>query len=81
MPSVALGCEVHAFRVSVDTRKYRDTDFWDLEHAAVPAAYADAFVSLDRGLVDTLRRCRTPAAQGCELLGSLDALQAWLAGL
>jgi len=78
MPAADLHCELFARRAANPTRRYRDSDFWDIEHARVAPAYAHAFASLDGELVATLRNCDTPRQRGCSILGSTAELAAWL---
>ena len=46
-----------ASRVMNPERAVQSKNFWNIEHTRVPAAYANAFVTEDRGLVDLLRAC------------------------
>jgi hypothetical protein len=78
MPATGLCGEVHAMRVMNPSRRYRDEDFWDVEHVMVPSVYADAFVTLDRELADILRRSEAPSRRGCRILSSLNGLTDWL---
>jgi hypothetical protein len=78
MPATGLCGEVHAMRVMNPSRRYRDEDFWDVEHVMVPPVYADAFVTLDRELADILRRSEAPSRRGCRILSSLNGLTDWL---
>jgi hypothetical protein len=77
MPATGLCSEVHAMRVMNPTRRYKDQDFWDVEHVAVPPAYVDAVVT-ERELADILRRCAGPSRRGCRILSSLKGLTDWL---
>lgn len=54
MPTIELTVQLMASRVMNPERAVQPQDFWDIEHTRVPAAYADAFVTEDRGLVDLL---------------------------
>jgi hypothetical protein len=58
MPATGLCSEVHAMRVMNPSRRYRDEDFWDVENAAVPPAYVDAFVTRDGELANILSLAR-----------------------
>jgi hypothetical protein len=53
-------------------------DFWDGEHAIVPPAYSNAWVTLDGELASLVRACDTPRRRGCKILGSMDEFAAWL---
>ncbi|WPD23390.1 MAG: hypothetical protein SD837_02255 [Candidatus Electrothrix scaldis] len=55
-------------------RAVRPQDLWDIEHARVSAAYADAFVTEDRGLVDLLSsRTSIPRERGCHVIRGLSS--------
>jgi hypothetical protein len=74
MPSIELFAQLMASRVMNPTRAVRPEDFWDIEHARVPAAYADAFVTEDGGLVDLLSsRSSIPKTQGCRIIQGLKS--------
>ncbi|MGR0481115.1 MAG: hypothetical protein ACTFAL_06825 [Candidatus Electronema sp. V4] len=52
MPTIELFAQLMAARVMNPERAVQPQDFWDIEHARVPAAYADAFVT--RRIEDSL---------------------------
>ncbi len=73
MPTIELFAQLMAARVMNPKRAVQHQDFWDIEHARVPAAYADAFVTEDRGLVDLLSsRSDIPRIQGCRVIRDLS---------
>ncbi len=79
MPSVANEAELFGQRVAEPGRKHQGrNDFWDIEHAIVPAAYSDVWVTLDQNLAALVRRCDTPIRRGCRVLASLEELHEWL---
>ena len=74
MPATELFAQLMASRVMNSKRAVRPQDFWDIEHARTPAAYADAFVTEDRGLVDLLSsRTSIPRTQGCRVIKGLNS--------
>lgn len=79
LPSLDLHCELMAQRTMNPTRRVRREDILDNEHATVAPAYCDAFVTRDKNLSDLLaHRCKVPKRRGCDVLGSLASLTAWL---
>jgi len=79
MPSVTTETELFTRRVIQPERKHRGrNDFWDIEHAIVPATYSDVWVTLDQGLAALVRSCETPRRRGCVVLASMGAFCAWL---
>jgi len=79
MPSVANEAELFGQRVVQTPPKHGwRNDFWDIEHAIVPSAYSDAWVTLDRGLARLVRGCEAPRRRGCAVLASMEEFAAWL---
>jgi hypothetical protein len=82
MPSQDLFCHIMAERSGNYTPKVKEQDFHDVEHAIVPAVYADVFVTGDRHLLDLLtRRCDIPAARGCQIVQGVQGLREVLRSL
>lgn len=79
MPATELYVQLNASSTLNPTRAVRPQDFWDVEHARVAAAYCDAFVANDRGLMDLLAtRTDVPHTRGCRLLSDLEQLKNFL---
>lgn len=78
MPSTDLYFELYARRSMNPTRNTEGGDFWDIEHARLAPAYTHAFASTDRELVAALRSSEIPRRRGCEILGGISELRAWL---
>jgi len=78
MPMTELHAQCMASRTHNPTRAVRAQDFWDTEHARF-SAYSDVFVTLDRGLIDTLaNRCSVPRNRGRQVIGTLSGLTTFL---
>lgn len=81
MPSINLFAQMMQARSMDSKRQVRRQDFWDIEHARVSGAYADAFVTCDRNLVDLLEsRCQVPAERNCLIVRKLEDLVTLLKG-
>jgi hypothetical protein len=79
MPAMDLCAQMMRARSMDPTRQVRPQDFWDVEHARVSGAYADAFATCDRNLVDLLEsRCRVSKARNCAIVRRLEDLTALL---
>jgi hypothetical protein len=75
MPSLDLHCHILAERSCNSTRKVREQDFYDVEHAIVGGAYADFFVTSDGNLFDFLtNRCRISVEQNCCVKRGVEGL-------
>lgn len=78
MPSTWLSCEINVqatLAVGSETEKQH---YYDHEHAALAVAYADAFVTSDGELVDTLRRIRTSDRYSCTIVRGISGLLTYL---
>jgi hypothetical protein len=73
-PSACLFAELMA-TVTTNPRTPEPQDFWDVEHACVGGAYADAFITRDRELARKAKEARVPSSQGCAVLLGAPALQ------
>ena len=81
MPSINLFAQMMQARSMDSKRQVRRQDFWDIEHARVSGAYADAFVTCDRNLVDLLEsRCQVPVEKNCLIVRKLRDLVTLLKG-
>jgi hypothetical protein len=75
MPSLDLHCHILAERSCNSTRKVREQDFYDVEHAVVGGAYADFFVTSDGNLFDLLtNRRRVSAEMNCRIMRGVRGL-------
>jgi hypothetical protein len=82
MPSLKVFCEVMAARTMNPARAVRGQDFWDADHASIGCAHADAFATLDRGLLDLVEnRCATPKRRGCRILHDIDEVTGYVDSL
>jgi hypothetical protein len=81
-PLMETMTQIFARQAQDVTRTTERQDFWDVEHAALPYAYADAFVTADGGLGEVLRlgEYRPPSARTL-VLSSLEDLTTWLDNL
>jgi hypothetical protein len=78
-PALEILAQIFARQSREVNRKTTRQDFWDVEHACLATAYADAFVSADNYLNEVLRLGeRKPAAARAQMLSSLDELTTWL---
>jgi|ERR1035437_3966952 hypothetical protein len=76
MPSLDLNCHILAERACNSTRKVREQDFYDVEHAVVGGAYADFFVTSDGNLFDLLtNRCSISADRNCRVVRGVKGLE------
>lgn len=78
MPSLAIESCLLAHGIMNPSRPYKAEDSWDLEHAAVPFAYSDAFCTRDGGLRDAIRISGASRHSGCAMLGDIDELQRYV---
>jgi hypothetical protein len=79
MPALDLFSQMMKARSMEPMRQVHPQDFWDVEHARIPGAYADVFATGDRGLVDLLQsRCRIPRERNCMIVRRLEDLTALL---
>jgi len=79
MPSAANEVDLFVGRVMNPNRKHRiRNDFWDVEHAVVPAVYSNAWVTLDRGLASLVRSCNAPQQRGCRILLGMQEFKVFL---
>jgi hypothetical protein len=79
MPSAANEVDLFVGRVMNPNRKYRvRNDFWDVEHAAIPAVYSNVWVTLDRGLASLVRNCNAPQQRGCRILLGMQEFEVFL---
>jgi hypothetical protein len=79
MPSTWLSCEMNVQRVLERTRRTRQQDFYDHEHAVLALPYADAFVTSNGGILDVLRRARASDHFSCRLIRGMAGLREYLA--
>jgi hypothetical protein len=64
---------------SLPDRKDSNNHFMDNEIVVLPLAYADAFVTKDKGIRDTLRkRTKILDRTTCQYCDGLEALDDWL---
>jgi glutathione S-transferase len=76
MPSLDLQCHIMAERACNHSRKAREQDFFDVEHAIVGGAYADFFATSDGNLFDLLtNRCSVSADQNCRVVRGVKGLE------
>ena len=79
MPSAGNRVDLFVGRVMNAARRHKGrNDFWDVEHAMVPGAYADAWVTLDQGLARLVRGCDTPRRQSVRIISDIEGLSSWL---
>ena len=60
------------------TRRTRQQDFYDHEHAVLAVPYAQAFVTADRGILDVLRKARATDRFTCRLARGMSGLRQYL---
>jgi succinate dehydrogenase flavin-adding protein (antitoxin of CptAB toxin-antitoxin module) len=76
MPSLDLQCHIMAERACNHSRKAREQDFFDVEHAIAGGAYADFFITSDGDLFDLLtNRCSVSADQNCRVVRGVKGLE------
>lgn len=76
MPSLDLYCRIMAERGINPSRKPREQDFHDAEHAIIGSVYADVFVTSDKYLLDLLNhRCSIPKERGCKVVCGIEGLE------
>jgi hypothetical protein len=78
-PALEISAQIFTERQMQRGRKTEAQDFWDIEHALAPFAYADAFITLDRGLAAVLgARGVQPPSSKAKLLKSMGDFVTWL---
>jgi hypothetical protein len=77
-PALEVSSQVFAGRQMQRARRTSQQDFWDMEHAASGFAYADAFVTLDRGLAALLQPPWMPPTARASLLPTMEELRGFL---
>lgn len=76
MPSLDLYCHIMAERGRNHSRKARQQDFFDVEHAVVGGVYSDYFVTSDKNLFDLITlRCKISATHGCRVARGAEGLE------
>jgi hypothetical protein len=81
MPSVWLSCEINVQRMLATTRRTRQQDFYDHEHAVLGVPYTQAFVTADGGILDVLRKARASDRFACRLVRGMPGLSEYLGEL
>lgn len=78
MPSTWLSCEINVQRMLAMSRRTRQQDFYDHEHAVLAVPYAQAFVTADGDILDVLRKVRATDRFTCRLARGMSGLRQYL---
>ena len=80
LPSIDLFCQVMATTRLDKNRRVKANDFYDFEHARLPPAYSDVFVTNDGFLFNILtKKCTIPKTRDCTVLRGIKAFTEYLA--